>query len=91
MNSKRKIFSITIISVVIVSIAALILTSCIGLGPFSSNKDSSAEQGIEIFELERGDIIQIVTTTGSVDSGTQNNYTLQVSSGIISAPEKGTS
>ena len=91
MNSKRKKKSSIIISVVIVLIAALILTSCTGMGMFGNDQDGSEEQGIEIFELERGDILQIIATTGSVDSKTQNKYTMQVSGEIISALEKGDS
>ncbi len=89
MNSKRKIIYSITISAIIVLITALVLTSCIGVGPFGEEQDISADQGIEIFELERGDIVQIVATTGSVDSSTQNYYTLQVSGEVISALEKG--
>ncbi len=89
MNSKRKKISIIIISVAIALTTALVLTSCIGVGPFGNDQDSSAEQGIEIFELEKGDIVQIVATTGSIDSSTQNYYNMQVSGEVISALEKG--
>lgn len=89
MNSKRKIISSISISVITVLIAAIVLTSCIGVGPFGKDQESSVEQGIEIFELERGDIVQIVATTGSVDSSTQNYYNMQVSGEVISALEKG--
>jgi len=89
MNSKRKKISIIIISVAIALTTALVLTSCIGVGPFGNDQDGSTEQSIEIFELERGDIVQIVASTGSVDSSTQNYYTLQVSGEVISALEKG--
>jgi len=89
MNSKRKIISSISISVITVLITAMVLTSCIGVGPFGNDQESSIEQGIEIFELERGDIIQIVATTGSVDSSMQNYYNMQVSGEVISALEKG--
>lgn len=90
MNSKRKIISSIIITVVIVLITALVLTSCSGAGVLGKlGNNETAEQGIEIFELERGDIVQIVATTGSIDSSTQNYYTLQVSGEVISALEKG--
>ncbi len=91
MKPKGKKISIIIISAVIVLIAALVLTSCTGMGMFGNNQDGSDDQGIEIFELERGDMQQITTTTGFVDSKKQNNYTLQVSGEIISALEKGDS
>lgn len=90
MNSKRKIISSIIISVVIALTAVLVLTSCSGTGMLGRlGNNEPAEQGIEIFELERGDIVQIVATTGSIDSSTQNYYTLQVSGEVISALEKG--
>ncbi len=94
MNYKRKKVSSIIISVVIILIAALVLTSCTGmgpLGPFGNDQDGSDEQGIEIFEVVRGNILQIIATTGSVDSKTQNQYALQASGEIISALEKGDS
>ncbi|MCD4670136.1 MAG: HlyD family secretion protein [Actinomycetia bacterium] len=89
MNSKRKKISTIIISAAITLTTALVLTSCVGVGPFGNNQDGLTEQGIEIFELERGDIVQTVATTGSVDSSIQNKYALQVSGEIISALEKG--
>ncbi len=89
MNSKKKIITSISISVITVLITAMVLTSCIGVGPFGNDQESSIEQGIEIFELERGDIIQIVATTGSVDSSTQNYYNMQISGEVISALEKG--
>ncbi len=91
MNSKRKKVSSIIVFTVIVSVAAVFLTSCTGIGPFGGNQDESEEQGIEIFRLEKGDILQMIATTGSVDSKTQNNYSMQVSGKIISAMDKGDS
>ncbi len=90
MNSKRKITFSIIISAAIVLIAALVLTSCSGVGVLGKlGSDDPAEQGIEIFELERGDIVQIVATNGSIDSSAQNYYNLQVSGEVTSALEKG--
>ena len=90
MNSKRKVISGIIITVVIIIITVLILTSCAGAGMLGKMGNSdTAEEGIEIFELERGDIVQIVATTGSVDSSMLNYYSLQISGEVISAPEKG--
>ncbi|MES0342283.1 MAG: HlyD family efflux transporter periplasmic adaptor subunit, partial [Candidatus Humimicrobiaceae bacterium] len=92
MDPKMKKISILTILAVIVLVALMVLTSCSGvgvLGKLGNNEEDSAEDGIEIFELETGDIIQLVATTGSVDSSTQNYYTLQVSGEIISAMKKG--
>ncbi|MCJ7473203.1 MAG: HlyD family secretion protein, partial [Actinobacteria bacterium] len=92
MDPKMKKISILTSLAIIVLIALMVLTSCSGagvLGKLGNNEEDSAEDGIEIFELETGDIIQLVATTGSVDSSTQNYYTLQVSGEIISAMKKG--
>lgn len=90
MNTRMKRISILIISVSIVLMTIMVLVSCSGMGIFGRlGNDDPADEGIEIFELETGDIIQIVATTGSIDSSTQNYYTLQVSGEIIDALEKG--
>ncbi len=94
MNPKMKKIYILTIPAVIVLIAVMVLTSCSGagvLGKLGNNGANSVEEGIEIFELETGDIIQLVATTGVTDSITHNYYTLQVSGGIISAVKKGDS
>jgi len=91
MNSKRKKVSSIVISVVIVLIAAMALTSCMGIGPLGNNQDGDDTQGIEIFTLETGDIMQIIAVTGSVDSNTHNNYAMSVSGEILSSLEKGDS
>ncbi len=94
MNPKMKKISILTIPAVIVLIAVMVLTSCSGagmLGRLGNSEDGSVDEGIEIFELETGDIIQLVATTGLVDSSTQNYYSLQVSGEIISAVKKGDS
>ena len=92
MNPKMKKISILTIPAIIVLIAVMVLTSCSGtgvLGKLGNDDADSAEDGIEIFELETGDIVQLVATTGSVDSSTQNSYSMQVSGEIISVMEKG--
>ena len=92
MNPKMKRISILPISIIIVSIAVMVLTSCSGTGMLGRlGNDEPVEEGIEIFELETGDIIQLVATTGLVDSNMLNFFNLQVSGGIISAVKKGDS
>ena len=94
MNPKMKKISILTIPAVMVLIAVMVLTSCSGagvLGKLGNNGADSAEEGIEIFELETGDIIQLVATTGFVDSSTLNYFNLQVSGEIISTVKKGDS
>jgi len=94
MDPKMKRISILTISAVIVLIAVLALTSCSGagvLGKLGNNGADSADEGIEIFELEKGNIIQLVATTGFVDSSTLNYFNLQVSGEIISTVKKGDS
>ena len=92
MDPKMKRISILIISVSIVLITVMVLTSCSGMGVFGKlGNNDPADEGIEIFELETGDIIQLVATTGSVDSSTLNYFNLQVSGEIISTLKKGDS
>lgn len=94
MDPKMKRISILIIPAAIVLIAVIALTSCSGagmLGKLGNNGADSAEEGIEIFELETGDIIQLVATTGFVDSSMLNYFNLQVSGEIISTVKKGDS
>jgi len=86
--NKRKTV-ISIISAFTVFLVSIILVSCTGIGPFAGFDDGIIDQGIEIFEVQKGDIRQIVSTTGSVDSDIQNTYTVQGSGEIISALEKG--
>jgi RND family efflux transporter MFP subunit len=59
------------------------------MGPFGAPADETGEQGIETFEVQRGNISQVVSTTGSVDSKTQNTLTLTVSGMIIEALDNG--
>jgi len=92
MDPKMKRISILIISVSIVLITVMVLTSCSGIGVLGKlGNNDPADEGIEIFELEKGDIIQLVATTGSVDSSTLNYFNLQVSGEIISTLKKGDS
>ncbi|MES0341804.1 MAG: HlyD family efflux transporter periplasmic adaptor subunit [Candidatus Humimicrobiaceae bacterium] len=92
MRSKMSRISILSILVVVISITLLTITSCQGAGILGKlGNDEAVDEGIEIFELETGDIIQLVATTGLVDSNTLNYFNLQVSGGIISAVKKGDS
>ena len=92
MRSKMSRISILSILVVVISITLLTITSCQGAGILGKlGNDEAVDEGIEIFELETGDIIQLVATTGLVDSNTLNYFNLQVSGGIISAANKGDS
>jgi multidrug resistance efflux pump len=60
-----------------------------GVGPFSDSEDDTVNQGIETFEVQRGNIFQLVSTTGVVYSETLNTYAISVSGEILSALEKG--
>lgn len=86
--NKRKII-LLIACASILLLISVISTSCMGIGPFSGSSDETDSQGIETFEIQRGNIYQIVSATGSVDSESLNTYTLQGSGEIISALEKG--
>jgi multidrug resistance efflux pump len=85
---KRKMV-ITAISAVILLLISVILTSCMGMGPFSSSSQNAGTQQIETFKVQRGNIYQTVSTTGSVDSNSLNTYNMQVSGEVLSALEKG--
>jgi len=87
MGNKAKRISITSILLVIVMITTVILTSCISMGPMRDLE--TEEEGIEIFRLENGNILQTTEATGSVESEVQNQYSLQVSGKIIRALERG--
>lgn len=85
---RRKIF--TALTVVAVSLIAILLSSCMApMGPFGGARDDSGNQGIEIFKVARGDILQAIASTGSVDSESLNIYSLQVSGDIISSLQRG--
>jgi multidrug resistance efflux pump len=86
-NKKRLIISIT--SAAAVFILSVILVSCMGLGPFGGADEDITVQDMEIFEVQRGNILQIISTTGSIDTDVQNTYTLQGSGEIIAALKKG--
>ncbi len=88
-KNKRKII-ILIVSLLILLLISIISVSCMGMGSFT-NAEDTANQGIETVEVQRGNIFQLVSTTGSVDSDSLNTYTLQGSGEIISALEKGDS
>jgi len=72
---------IVIFSLIIIIIAgSLSLLSC---------RAEGGEDGLEIFEAIRGNIIQTVSTSGNVDSKYSNNYSLQTSGTVSKALEKG--
>jgi HlyD family secretion protein len=60
-----------------------------GMGLFSGSTEETADQGVEVFEVQRGNIYQTVSTTGTIDSEVQNTYTLQVTGEVLSTLEKG--
>lgn len=90
MRKKIKKISITAILLVIALVSSIIMTSCTGMLPGRMG-DLETEEGIEIFRLEIGDLLQTTEAVGSVESEIQNQYSLQVSGEIISALEKGDS
>lgn len=58
-------------------------------GRFSSGQDADEETGIEIFTVERGDVIQTVSATGSIDSNDFLNLNLSVAGTVIKSLETG--
>lgn len=89
-KNKRKII-ISIVSALILLLISILSVSCMGMGSFSGTANGSANQEIELFEVKKGNIFQLISTEGSVDSDSLNTYTLQGSGRIISALEKGDS
>ena len=87
-KNKRKII-ISIVSVLILLLISIISFSCMGVGPFSNQEDTATNQGIETFEVQKGDIFQLVSTTGTIDSAILNTYTISVSGEILLALGKG--
>ncbi len=87
-KNKRKIIFL-IASVFVLLLISVISFSCMGMGPFSGSANNVADEGIETFEVQRGDIYQLISTTGAVDSEALNTYTTTASGEILSALEKG--
>jgi len=87
-KNKRKVI-ISIVSVAAVFLFSIISVSCMGIGPFAGPSEDMTAQDMEIFEVQRGNILQLISTTGSVDSNVQNTYTLQGSGEIVAVLEKG--
>ena len=86
--NKRKTILI-IISVLTIILISIVSVSCMGMGPFSGSTEETADQGVEVFEVQRSNIYQTVSTTGTIDSEVQNTYTLQVTGEVLSTLEKG--
>ena len=87
-NKRKTIFSI-VSAFILLSLISIISFSCMGVGPFSDSEDNTVNQGIETFEVQRGNIFQLVSTTGTIYSETLNTYAISVSGEILSALEKG--
>jgi HlyD family secretion protein len=90
MTFKKRIKVLCMVSCpVILLLITVTITSCSGMGPFSNFSEGEENQGMEIFEVKKGSIYQTVSTEGLVDSGSMNNYNMQVTGEILSAVEKG--
>jgi len=87
-KNKRKVI-ISIVSAAAVFLFSVISVSCMGIGPFAGTSEDMTAQDMEIFEVQRGNILQLISATGSVDSNVQNTYTLQGSGEIVAVLEKG--
>ena len=86
----KQIILIFILSVLI--LAMIFSVSCMSSmfgGRFSSGQDADAETGIEIFTVERGDVIQTVSATGSIESNDFLNLNLSVAGTVIKSLEAG--
>jgi HlyD family secretion protein len=86
-NKKKALTGIVYIAVF--ALASIVLTSCMGMGGFFGSSEEGSFQSIESFKVTRGDIYQIISTSGSVDSESANSYNMKASGEILSALEKG--
>jgi len=74
------------------TLAMIFSVSCVSSmsgGRFSSEQDNDTETGIEIFTVERGDVIQTVSATGSIESNDFLNLNLSVAGTVIKSLEAG--
>jgi HlyD family secretion protein len=86
---KKKIF-IVLSSVLMVLTAMIAFTSCIGpMGGAFNNSTGETQDGMETFEVVRGNISQEISVTGSIDSESYTTYNLQVSGDVLAALEVG--
>ena len=74
------------------TLAMIFSVSCVSSmfgGRFSSEQGTDTEAGIEIFTVERGDVIQTVSATGSIESNDFLNLNLSVAGTVIKSLEAG--
>jgi len=89
MKTKKKKMYVILSSLIFITVSLLLLTSCMqGPGMMVGNSQNG-EDGIEIFEVKKGDLVQEISTTGSITTKSQNDYTLQVQGEVIYALQKG--
>jgi HlyD family secretion protein len=89
MKEKNKIRLISLIA-----IAFLITTIVVGITacmPFAQNRNNTSTTGIETFEVKKGDVIQSVSATGTVDASGKKNYSLRVSGEVLQVLDMGSS
>lgn len=90
---KRRKITIVIAPAVVVFIILFILTSCTGgmpgMGGAFNNSSDEIQNGIETYEVKKGNISQEISVIGSVDSENYTTYNLQVSGEILAAIETG--
>lgn len=89
MKEKNKIKLISLIA-----IAFLITTIVVGITacmPFAQNRNNTSTTGIETFEVKKGDVIQSVSATGTVDASSKKNYSLRVSGEVLQVLDSGSS
>jgi HlyD family secretion protein len=79
----KKVILLSII--VILFLSVLLFFGCMRDGGLFK----SQEEELETFEVKRGDIVKTVSTSGNVDSGSSNNYSLQASGKVIRCLEEG--
>lgn len=85
---KKTVF---IAAILVLSVLTLTFTSCVGPGGslISPAEQESEEAGT--FQVVKGDIVQQIFVTGTIDSESYNSFKLQVSGQILKAAETGDS
>ncbi len=86
---RRKIFVI-LSSVMTLFIILFVFTSCMGpMGGAFANSSDETQDGMETYEVVKGNISQEISVTGSIDSKNYTTYNMQVSGEVLSALERG--
>jgi HlyD family secretion protein len=75
---------------IMLTVVMFFLNSCMAMGPFGANNSNQSQtSGMETFEVTKGDIVQEITSTGSIISSQENTYNLEVTGVVLSTLSEG--